>query len=165
MNEVTVSGEVTWREAKNVNTKNGPAVVVEVKLKGDDGLIYRGNVWSESLHQGANSLSRGDKATLKGRLNKRTWVGNDGEERTSNDVYVTSILGFGGAPAKSKDEQIEISPAGAGKIHVLVKKSGVSYAGIINEVVKTSSAKAPAATAPEVTAELWNEPSDEDAPF
>lgn len=139
MSETSVSGVVTWRETKVVNTPKGEATLVEVKLETEDGTRYRGSVWSDTLRPGAERLSKGDTATLKGKLSTKDpykWTDKDGKERVQYDLTVYSIMGFG---ESKSNEKVTVSPAGTGKVHVLVTKDGVEYAGIINSTVKTSS--------------------------
>ncbi|MEX1038135.1 MAG: single-stranded DNA-binding protein [Acidimicrobiia bacterium] len=57
----------------------------------EDTDFFYGTVWSEQAESAAESLQKGTRVILSGRLNQRTWETNDGEKREAVEVRIDEI--------------------------------------------------------------------------
>ena len=100
-NTITIAGNLT-DEPKLQTTPGGTDVahftvaVTERRRDGDtwkDGetSFIRCTVWREPAANAAESLSKGDRVLVTGRIRQRSWQTEDGEKRSSIEVDVDEL--------------------------------------------------------------------------
>jgi single-strand DNA-binding protein len=84
-------------------TQNGTPVAnfnlaVNQRVKADDGTwrdgetsFFRVNVWRDQAEHVAESLAKGHRAVVLGRLRTRTWETSEGEKRTSTEIDADEV--------------------------------------------------------------------------
>ena len=99
------------------------------KWEDGESLFLRCSVWRQAAENVAESLQRGMRVIVQGRLKQREWETKEGEKRTSYEIDVDEVGpslkfatakvaktqrgggGFGGAPAADNDPWASASPA------------------------------------------------------
>ena len=84
-------------------TQNGTAVAnfslaVNQRVKAEDGTwrdgetsFFKVNVWRDQAENVAESLGKGHRAVVLGRLRTRTWETQEGEKRTSTEIDADEV--------------------------------------------------------------------------
>lgn len=118
VNTVTVSGRLT-RDPELRHTNSGTAVcnigiASSRSRKQDDGSyaeetsFFDGVVWSGFGELVARKLQKGDLVTVSGRLQQRSWEGDDGTKRSKVEIVVNDVSGQG--MYRTKDEETANAP-------------------------------------------------------
>src|SRR5687767_2938639 len=128
-NQVTVVGNLT-DDPELRYTPNGAAVAsftvaVNRRMRDENGQwkddgepsFFRCNVWRQQAENAAESLSKGSRAIVVGRLRQRSWETPEGQKRTVVEVEVESVgpsLEWAKAEVTKTPRSDEGSPAFAG---------------------------------------------------
>jgi single-strand DNA-binding protein len=57
----------------------------------EDTAFFRGTVWREMAEQVSESLHKGDRVIISGRIEQRDWEDNSGQKRTSLELSIQEI--------------------------------------------------------------------------
>ncbi|MEW2507629.1 single-stranded DNA-binding protein [Amycolatopsis sp. NPDC047767] len=77
----------------NLTVAQTPRVLDRTSGEWKDGetSFWRCNIWRKPGENAANSLNRGQRVIVQGRLRQRSWETRDGEKRTSMEIDVDEI--------------------------------------------------------------------------
>ncbi|MBI2029048.1 single-stranded DNA-binding protein [Candidatus Gottesmanbacteria bacterium] len=122
LNKVTLIGNLT-RDPELRYTPNGTAVAtftvatnrewtVESGEKREEAEFTRCVAWNKLAELCSQLLSKGRKVYVEGRLQTRSWQGQDGNQRTSTEVVISDMIVLD-SRYKVQEEGTEVSPAPA----------------------------------------------------
>lgn len=127
LNKVMLIGNV-GKDPEMRYTANGKAVTsfsiaVNRNFQGQDGERREETdwfdivTWDKLAELCSQFLQKGRQAYVEGRLQTRSWEGQDGQKRYKTEVVAQTVLFLGGAPggnARMMDTYDDRAPAGAG---------------------------------------------------
>ncbi|MFE9324048.1 single-stranded DNA-binding protein [Nocardia sp. NPDC052278] len=61
------------------------------EFKDGDPLFLRCNIWREAAENAAESLTRGSRVIVSGRLKQRRWQTDDGQNRTTTELEIDEV--------------------------------------------------------------------------
>jgi single-strand DNA-binding protein len=101
-NTVTLVGNITDDPELRFTPSGRPVanftVAVNRRYKNNDGQwedkldgFFRCNVWADQAENAAESLQKGTRVVVTGRLQQRSWEDNDGNKRSAFEVQVDEV--------------------------------------------------------------------------
>ena len=101
-NTVTLVGNITDDPELRFTPSGRPmanfTVAVNRRYKNNDGQwedkldgFFRCNVWADQAENAAESLQKGTRVVVTGRLQQRSWEDNDGNKRSAFEVQVDEV--------------------------------------------------------------------------
>ena len=101
-NTVTLVGNITDDPELRFTPSGRPVanftVAVNRRYKDNDGTwqdkldgFFRCNVWADQAENAAESLQKGTRVVVTGRLQQRSWEDNDGNKRSAFEVQVDEV--------------------------------------------------------------------------
>lgn len=101
-NTVTLVGNITDDPELRFTPSGRPVanftVAVNRRWKNNDGQwedkldgFFRCNVWADQAENAAESLQKGTRVVVTGRLQQRSWEDNDGNKRSAFEVQVDEV--------------------------------------------------------------------------
>lgn len=102
LNKVTLIGNLT-RDPELRYTPNGTAVctlglatnrqwVTEAGEKKEDAEFHRIVAWNKLAEICSQLLAKGRKVYVEGRLQTRSWQGQDGQQRTTTEIVISDMI-------------------------------------------------------------------------
>jgi single-strand DNA-binding protein len=121
-NTVTLVGNITDDPELRFTPSGRPVanftVAVNRRYKDNDGTwqdkldgFFRCNVWADQAENAAESLQKGTRVLVTGRLQQRQWEDNDGNKRSAFEVQVDEV----GPSLRWSTAQVQKSQRSGGK--------------------------------------------------
>lgn len=128
LNKVTLIGNLT-RDPELRYTPQGTAVcsfglatnrqwTTESGEKKEETEFHRIVAWNKLAELCAQLLSKGRKVYVEGRLQTRTWTGQDGNQRTTTEIVISDMIILDSRKGVTEDVDFDIPEEGAQDLEV-----------------------------------------------